>query len=270
MKKIMVILRKEWLELRQQRSLVAMTIFLPLLLTLMPSGIVFIMGRVPEDQLDDFSNTEQFTAQILAADPTLVGLNTRELAQVITGRQFSMFFLLIPLFIPSTIAAYSIIGEKTKRTLEPVLATPIRTWELLLAKCLTGLIPALIVTYFCGLVFIGAIYTSAASARAAQLIVTPGWLILWTLCAPLLTLISIALTIVISSRVNDPRTAQQASGVIVVPIIALIVAQITGVLVLNTIVAAITVLILALLAGVSLWFAVKLFQREAILTRWSS
>ena len=48
--------------------------------------------------------------------------------------QILVLYMLAPLFIPLTIASYSIIGEKQLRTLEPLLATPIRTWELLAAK----------------------------------------------------------------------------------------------------------------------------------------
>ena len=42
-----------------------------------------------------------------------------------------------------SVAAYSVIGEKQARTLEPLLATPITTFELLAAKVLGALLPAL-------------------------------------------------------------------------------------------------------------------------------
>ena len=50
-------------------------------------------------------------------------------------------FMLIPLFIPVNIAAYSIVGEKTTHSLEPLLATPISTGELLAGKNLASVIP---------------------------------------------------------------------------------------------------------------------------------
>src|SRR5262245_50619892 len=39
-------------------------------------------------------------------------------------RSLAIFFLLMPLGISSISAAYSIVGEKQQRTLEPILATP--------------------------------------------------------------------------------------------------------------------------------------------------
>ena len=46
------------------------------------------------------------------------------------------FFLMMPLIIPMSIAAQSIVGEKQYKSLEPLLATPIKTGELLFAKAL--------------------------------------------------------------------------------------------------------------------------------------
>ena len=45
-------------------------------------------------------------------------------------------FLLMPIAIASTAAAFSIVGEKQQRTLEPILATPITDRQLLLGKLL--------------------------------------------------------------------------------------------------------------------------------------
>ena len=71
-----------------------------------------------------------------------------------------------------------------------------------------------------------------------------------------------------SARVNDPRVAQQIGGVIIVPIIAITLLQATGTL----LVGATGYLILAAIVFViglgGLRLGVRLFEREAILTRW--
>ncbi len=67
--------------------------------------------------------------------------------QVFLVSQFMLLFMIIPLAIPVTISAYSIVGEKTTRSLEPLLATPITTAELLIGKSLASLIPAVVATY---------------------------------------------------------------------------------------------------------------------------
>src|SRR5687767_5344004 len=113
MSKVLVILGKEWLELRKERSLVLTSLLLPLFLTILPLGIAYGAGLAPDDDIT------QIGAAV--ADPAFAGMTAGELSQAVLGKQFGILFLLMPLFIPSIIASYSIVGEKTRRTLEPLL-----------------------------------------------------------------------------------------------------------------------------------------------------
>src|SRR6185369_9700993 len=91
-------------------------------------------------------NTDEFTQQLMKVNPALAGMNEQEAGQAIMGQAFSSMFLLMPMILPSIIAAYSIVGEKTNHTLEPLLATPVKTWELLAGKMLASLIPSILLT----------------------------------------------------------------------------------------------------------------------------
>jgi ABC-2 type transport system permease protein len=262
MGRIGVILQKEWRELRQQRWLLVGLAALPLVFSVLPVAIVYTMMRFPETG----GNSDLPPGALV--NPALQGLSELELGQAIIGQQFSVLFLLLPLMIPSILASYSIVGEKTGRTLEPLLATPLRTWELLLAKSLAVLIPAVVLTWIAGGIFIGGMAAVAASARVFAAIVSPGWLVVFLLCSPLAALITIAATVAISARVNDPRSAQQIAGLLVLPVIGLVFGQLFGVLVLNPPVALGIALVLGLVAVLMIWLAAGLFQREVILTRW--
>jgi ABC-2 type transport system permease protein len=99
-------------------------------------------------------------------------------------------------------------------------------------------------------------------------VVTAGWLILFIAGAPLLGLIAVAIMTAISSRVNDTRTAQQLSIWAVVPILGLILGELSGQFELTVPVAIVAIVILIPLAILSIWGAAQLFQRETILTRW--
>ena len=259
MKNVFVILQKEWLEIRQQRGLLFTMALPPLLFTLLPIGILYVSTQVP---------AKSGTSSQAFPNPLLAGMTSRELGQTITGIQFSIMYLLLPLLIPSIIAAYSIIGEKTSRTLEPLLATPVRVWELLVGKSLLALLPAVITTWVCGGLFIAAVAFFAVSPRVFAAIVSPGWIIAFLLWSPLLGLIAIAVMVAISSRVNDPRTAQQISAWIVVPFLVLVFGQLTGFIILGPVLALSVLVVLALLTVLTMWFAIKIFQREVILTRW--
>ena len=264
MHKIGILLQKEWLEFKQQRMLILGIIVLPLFLTLIPLISLFALGAAPSA-----GNTDQFTRELIKTNPALAGMSEQEAGQAILGQAFSTMFLLMPMILPSIIAAYSIVGEKTNRTLEPLLATPVETWELLAGKILASLIPTMVLTWLAGVIFMVGVRASAASGRVFAAIVSPGWLTVFLLCTPLLALIAIAAMVAISARTSDPRTAQQYSAWVVVPFLAVFFGQLTGVLILSPLIAVLAAILLAVIAGLAVWGAVGLFQREAILTRWS-
>ena len=54
--------------------------------------------------------------------PEWASLDPRELTAAFGIQQFLVFFLMLPAYIPLAIASYSIVGEKTSRSLEAVLA----------------------------------------------------------------------------------------------------------------------------------------------------
>lgn len=262
---ITLVLRKEWLELRQQRGLMLGMLALGLLFTVMPLGIIYIMGFTPTEELDEFDEM----LETVELSPALRGLSPQELIQALMGQPVSVLALLLPIILSSIIASYSIVGEKLSRTLEPLLATPVTTAELLLAKILSALIPSMVMTWASAAVFVAGLEAAALSPRVFQVIVSPAWVLLLLLCAPLLAMISIAATVAISSRVNDARSAQQISAVVVVPILLIVGGQLTGLLVLSPIFVVLAALVLALIAAGATWIATRFFQREAILTRWT-
>ncbi|HEU5099770.1 MAG TPA: ABC transporter permease subunit [Roseiflexaceae bacterium] len=264
MDSIKVVLQKEWLEFKQQRTLILSIVVLPLLLTLIPLITLFAISMDTSA-----GNPDQFTRELMTRNPVLAGMTEAQAAQSVMGQAFSSMFLLMPMILPSIIAAYSIVGEKTYRTLEPLLATPIKTWELLTAKMLASLIPSLVLTWLAGLVFIIGVGVTAQTPRVFAAVVSTGWLTVFLLCTPLLALIAIAAMVAISARVNDPRTAQQFSAWIVVPFLAVLFSQLTGVLILSPLIAIVAAIMLAVIAGLAVWLATGLFQRETILTKWT-
>jgi len=60
---------------------------------------------------------------------------------------------MMPAIIPITIASYSIVGEKSTHTIEPLLATPISTGQLLTGKALAAAIPSVIASLIAFLIF---------------------------------------------------------------------------------------------------------------------
>ena len=65
-------------------------------------------------------------------------------------------FVVITTVLPSTIAAYSIVGEKVEKTLEPLLATPTTDGEILLGKGIAAFIPPILSSWMGASIYMAA------------------------------------------------------------------------------------------------------------------
>jgi hypothetical protein len=94
------------------------------------------------------------------------------------------------------------------------------------------------------------------------------WVFAILVMVPLLTLLSVNLGILISTRVNDVRVAQQIGGLVVIPVVGLGIAQVTGRVVIDN-QAFVTFALFLVAIDAAVFFLAKLaFQRENILSRW--
>jgi ABC-2 type transport system permease protein len=106
--KIGLILRKEWLELRQQRGLLLGTILPPLFFTLIPIGLLYATSHFPSSALKQ-TDTREMIEALSKVNPVFIGMTEVEASQAILGQQLSVLFLLLPTILPSIISSYSIV-----------------------------------------------------------------------------------------------------------------------------------------------------------------
>ena len=262
MDKIKTIIFKEWAEVFKNRFVLFTVAFLPLIMTAIPLGILFTMRG--EASLEGVSSEmpEQFTA-LCRAD-----LSGGECFQVYLVSQFMIMFMIIPLAIPATISSYSIVGEKTTHSLEPLLATPITTAELLIGKSLAAAIPAVLATWLGFAVFAAGAWILIPNKALFTAILDLRWLLAIFLVGPLMAIMAVNLSVMISSRVNDPRVAEQISMVVILPVLVAFFGQLAGLFLINRQLILATGGVLIVLDMIMVYLAVRLFQRETILTRW--
>jgi ABC-2 type transport system permease protein len=181
---------------------------------------------------------------------------------------FSFFFLVLAAIIPTVIGSYSFVGEKAEKTLEPLLATPTTDDEILLGKSLAAFLPVII------MIFIGAVIFTFLmdifTFPKVGYLYFPNWnfVIILLLNSPLACIMSIEFSVLVSSRVNDVRSAQQIAALIIIPFFALYYLTEIRVITLDTN----TLLLIGgiiTLIDIGLFFANRvIFQREEILTKW--
>jgi len=261
MERIKTLVDKEWAEAFKNRMVLGTLVFMPLIFMIVPLLQLALMRNIPASQLKQVPQAIMAVCQLQNFTPS-------ECMQGFLVNQFLLLFLLIPLAVPVTIASYSIVGEKSTRSLEPLLATPTSTTEIIVGKALASVIPAIGATWLAFVVFLIGARFFVASDRVYALFMNPMWFVAMLLLAPLLTVLSVNVAIIISSRVSDPRAAEQIGMLVMLPILLLFFGAIFGVIPLNTM----TMLLLGgmtLLVDIGLVaLGVRLFQRETILTQW--
>lgn len=201
------------------------------------------------------------------AIPLVAGFTVGEQLKVLLLSQFNFYLLLIPTMIAISFATFSIVDEKLSHSLEALLATPVRTWELLLGKALSGTVPALVITWVCAGIFILGI-VGLGWGQLVDLVLTSSWFISLFLLTPAVALLSFMLGVIGSSRAKDARTAQNIVVVIVLPVLAFIGLQVTGLVWFTPLATLALALGIAVLDIFMLRIAVGLFQRESIIVKW--
>ncbi len=195
------------------------------------------------------------------------GIAASELTYLLPALTF--FFLILAGLIPTTIASYSIIGEKVEKSFERLLATPTTDGEILLGKGISSFLPP-----------IGAILVGAAIYMTLIDLVThgtlgyyffPNWnaVIVFLLAVPLAAIMSVEWNVIVSSRVSDVRVAQQVGMLLILPFAGVYVGGEIGIVPLgNTGVLLIIAVILLVVDLLLLYVARATFRREEILTKW--
>ncbi len=235
------ITRKDLGTIRKKKAILYSTVVLPLILSIaLPAIIWFVEHRkaVPDTYLVGLLNT------------------------------FSFFFVILATFIPTGISSYSIVGEKVEKSLEPLLSTPATDGEILLGKSMAAFIPALITTYVALGIFM-AMIDLVTSGQLGYLYYpnTTIALILFVV-DPLAIMLGVGLNVMISSRVNDVRTATQLGALSVLPLGVIYLASEIQVISLDTNSLLYISLALAVADLVLFFLSRATFRREEILTKW--
>ena len=229
--RVRALLAKEIADLRLNPGVFGPAVLTAAISLLLPFFVAVIVPYATGERLSDSSDL-RVAAELFRTQPWTRALDPEGAVQAFIFQQFLILLVLSPVAASMSSAAFSIIGEKQARTLEPLLATPISTPELLGAKILGAFVPAACLT-----VAIFAIYIAGAALLASpgvyRALLTPASLAVVFLVGPLASLLALQMAVCVSSRVNDARSAQQIGALVILPIAGLLIAQVVGSIVLT-------------------------------------
>jgi ABC-2 type transport system permease protein len=260
-------LLKEWTLLFTDLNSAFLITLVPFLIVGQGILYIWLASRFAGESMLTTQVFQTALQKLVVAIPGVAQLPANEQLLVLLLSQVNFFLLLIPTMIAISVATFSIVDEKLSGSLEALLATPVRTWELLLGKALAGAIPALVMTWIsAGIVLL--VVSGLGWGDLIGFVTSAGWFLTLFLLTPAVAILSFMLGVTGSSRAKDARSAQNTVLVIILPVLALIGIQITGIIWFTPSLILVLALVIGIADFISLRAAVRLFRRESIVVQW--
>ena len=263
-RRILAIVRRDLRLVARARAVVVPLILVPALIFVAFPIAAIIGVRLGGDALEEFVPLLE-NLPINMDDTLGPGPIERQLLVYLLEFQFASFFLIVPLMVCAVIAADSFAGEKERKTLESLLYTPTTDRELYLAKLLGPWLASIGVAFASYAVFAIVANVLAAGTVGRPVALTPLWLLILVWLGPAVGALAISMLVIVSARVRGFQEAYQLGGAIVLPVVALLVAQLAGAIVLDAALAAAMGTAVWLVAGGLLVLASRGFRRERLL-----
>lgn len=237
MTRVFAVVRKELLDFRRKRSIVITMLVVPVVFLVEPVVTIFVAP------LSGSSASLDKTVML----PIL-------------------YMLLISVVTPSTVAAYSVVGERDQGTLEPLLTTPLRQQEFVLGKAAAMMIPSVGIAYLVYALFLLCVELFAHSAIADAVFHDGPTLLTLFLFSPLVAGWAVVVGMAVSVRASEVRVAQQLGMLASFPVIGVIILLISGVIH-PTFASAVEFAVgLAVVDVLALILVSRLFDRERLVT----
>ena len=220
-------------------------------------------GTVSRAAADDAAPFQTFIPALMEAN----GDEPITWARLVLEYLIAPLYLLVPLVVSTVLAADAFAGERERRTLEALLHTASSDRDLFLGKLLAAYLPAVASSWLAFVVYAAVANLLGATSGGADRFPTPTWVLLAFWVAPAVSLLGIGLMVGISSRVRSLQAAHQIGSLLVLPFLLLLVAQVTGMMVVE---AATMLAFGALLwvgGGLVLLVNLRTFDRDAITSR---
>lgn len=238
------LVKKDVRSVTSNKRLISVMLVVPLMLTVvLPS--IFVVGTILQpDSADDF----RVLLELLPSGSALS--EEQAILSLIVNQIMPVFFLMIPIMTSSVMAASSFVGEKEKHTLETLLYSPLSLRQVFQAKILAAFSVGMGVTFLSFAAMFLVVEAETIFLTGVGIVPEASWLIVMLLISPSICLAAIALTVRTSAKAQSVEESQQRSVFLIFPIIALVIGQFSGVLLLD---AWILLGLGVVLAAVDLW-----------------
>jgi ABC-2 type transport system permease protein len=266
---ILAIARKDLKVALQNKGVVLPIIILPLVLFVIVPWVMVYASSMVDATGASISNLDEMLARMPSGLLNELSRFTQEQKMIVFSLVYMLapMFLIMPLMVSSVLAADSFAGEKERKTLEALLYTPTTDRELFTAKLLGAWTAAVVVALMSFVIY--AVMVNVASWQSIGHVFFPNWmwiaLVFWV--TPAVAGLGLVVMVFVSARAQGFQDAYQIGGMVVLPVLLLMVGQISGVMYFSLGVVLLVGLVIWLIDLVLLWFASKSFRRGELMTK---
>lgn len=143
---------------------------------------------------------------------------------------FAPLAVIVPMTISTAVGANTLVGEREKGTGEFLAHSPASEREIYLGKLVASLLPGYLTTLTGFGIYSLAVNLIVGPHVGGWFFPTPQWWLLMLWIVPPFLAITLSVVLRLSARVKSAAAAQQASGLVTLPLIVLSYAQSSGAL----------------------------------------
>jgi ABC-2 type transport system permease protein len=143
---------------------------------------------------------------------------------------FAPLAVIVPMTISTAIGANALVGEKERGTGEFLAHSPATEREIYLGKLIASLLPGYLTTIVGFAIYSLIVNVTVGPQVGGWFFPTSDWWILMFWVVPPFLAITLSVVLRLSARVRSGAAAQQASGLVTLPLIIIAYAQSSGVL----------------------------------------
>lgn len=260
------LVKKDIREVLQMKMVVLPMIVVSLLLCIAIPAVLTILGYT---QGVAMKSGVDMIEKAIPLYPIPEGIERLEIKILFIFLNYSFLplFMVIPVMVSSIVTANSVVGEKERKTLETLLYTPISNREFIAAKLFGSFIPGYILTFVAFIFYFLVVNGISLYLGGIILVQSPVWIPGIILLAPALSLLGLSVTLMVSMKAKTYMEAQQMSALIVIPLVLLIVLQVTGLVIFNPLYVLLAAIAVFVLDYVLISRLAPRFSREGIVTR---
>ncbi len=265
----MGIIRKDLLVITRSKSVMLPMLIIPLIFVVLIPGAILVGFNYFSAMLmhsKDFQDIISMLPDTLRAQNP--EMNVIQIVALYALRyMFAPMHLILPIMTASVIAADTFAGERERKTLEALLYTPTSDFELLLAKMLGALVPAVLVAWISAVVYWIIVDIGAWPIFGRLILPDLTWLLLALWVAPAAAAMALGATVIVSSRAKSAQDANQISGLVILPVVILMVAQSSGITFLSIWLTLAVGLVFWILAAILFAIGARTLRRSELLAR---